>query len=270
MYFAHVEDYEILLRRVSVRKSVHTRMAVLLVTAVVASGCASTPTVGRFTNDEKAARFNAELATNYLAADELEEAHTKVLRALEQDSTNALANNTHAKILVALDKPNAAERAFAKSIKLDPHRAEYSNNFGIFLCDQGKTRQAIKQFVKASENKFYRTPEYALDNAGVCAMGAGDLAGADKYFRNAIRKSAVFAPAILHMAELKLKTGDATLADAYYSRFLSLARQTPQSLYVGINIRRQLGDGPAANRFAEQLVKAYPRSSQARTLMASE
>ena len=254
----------------SVRK-VHARLAAVLITAsLVASGCASKPAVGRYSDDQKAAKFNAELATNYLAADELEEAHTKVLRALEQDPTNALANNTYAKVLVALEKPVAAEKAFAKSIRLDPDRAEYRNNFGIFLCDQGKTNQAIKQFVKASENKFYRTPEYALDNAGVCAMAAGQLAVADKHFRSAIRQSSVFSPAILHMAELKLKTGDASLADAYYSRFLSLARQTPQSLYVGINIRRQLGDKPSANRFAEQLVKAYPRSSQARTLTASE
>lgn len=253
------------------RMTVTVRCAAALVaTALAASGCAGNPMFGRLTDDQKAATYNAELATNYLAAGELEGAQTKVLRALQQDPSNALANNTHAKLLVALEKPAAAERAFVKSIKLDPNRAEYRNNFGIFLCERGSTEQAIDQFLKAADNKFYRTPEFALDNAGVCAMEAAQHAAADKYFRNAIRQSAVFAPAILHMAELKLKTGDALLADAYYSRFLTLARQTPQSLYVGINIRRQLGDQPAAKRFAQQLVEAYPRSSQARTFLATQ
>ena len=251
------------------RKAVYVRLATVLV-AVSAAGCAANPMFGRLTDDQKAASYNAELATNYLAAGELEPAQVKVLRALQQDPANALANNTHAKLLVQLEKHDAAEKLFIKSIRLDPKRAEYRNNFGIFLCGRGKTEQAIDQFLKAADNKFYQTPEYALDNAGVCAMEAGRLALADKHFRSAIRQSAVFAPAILHMAELKLKTGDATLADAYYSRFLTLARQTPQSLYVGVNIRRELGDTPAADRFAEQLVKAYPRSSQARTILATQ
>ena len=253
------------------RKTVHARVAVLLVTAsVVASGCAVNPMFGRLTDDQKAATYNAELGTNYLAAGELEPAQIKVLRALQQDPSNALANNTHAKLLVELDKPAAAEKAFQKSIRLDPKRAEYRNHYGIFLCGQGRTEQAIDQFLQAADNKFYRTPEFALDNAGVCAMQAGRHDLADQHFRDAIRQSAVFAPAILHMAELKLKTGDATLADAYYSRFVTLARQTPQSLYVGINIRRELGDSASADRFAEQLIKAYPRSSQARTVLASQ
>jgi len=240
-----------------------------MMTALVAvSGCATNPMFGRLTDDQKAATFNAELATNYLAAGELEPAQTKVRRALQQDPSNALANNTHAKLLVQLEKPEAAEKAFIKSIKLDPKRAEYRNNFGIFLCGRGETERAINQFLKAADNKFYQTPEFALDNAGVCAMESGRLDVADKHFRSAIRQSAEFAPAILHMAELKLKTGDATLADAYYSRFLTLARQTPQSLFVGVNIRRELGDNPTTDRFAEQLVKAYPRSSQARTLLS--
>ncbi len=251
------------------RKTVPARLAAIVVTAtVLISGCATNPMFGRLTDDQKAASYNAELATNYLAAGELEPAQIKLQRALHQDPNNALANNTHAKLLVQLEQPDAAEKAFIKSIKLDPKRAEYRNNFGIFLCERGKTEEAIQQFLKAADNKFYRTPEYALDNAGVCAMEAGRHEMADKHFRNAIRQSAVFAPAMLHMAELKLKTGDATLADAYYSRFLTLARQSPQSLFVGINIRRQLGDNTAADRFAEQLVKAYPRSSQARTLAA--
>ena len=253
------------------RKSVHVRLAALVVAgSAVISGCAANPVFGHLSDKQKAATYNAELATNYLAAGELEPAQTKVLRALQQDPANALANNTHAKLLVRLEQYDAAEKSFRKSIKLDPKRAEYRNNYGIFLCERGKTEQAIGQFVKASENKFYQTPEFALDNAGVCAMEAGRYALADKHFRSAIRQSAVFAPAILHMAELKLKTGDATLADAYYSRFLTLARQTPQSLYVGVNIRRELGDAPSADRFAEQLVKAYPRSSQARTILATQ
>ena len=242
----------------------------LLVSVTAISGCAVSPADGRLSDGQKAASYNAELGTNYLATGSLEQAETKLQRALVQDPNNALANNSNGKLLAALDDPSSAERFFKKSIKLDGKRAEYRNNYGIFLCEQGRIDAAMTEFVTASENKFYQTPEFALDNAGVCAMDAGKYDLANKHLRASIRKNVNFAPPMLHMAELKLKTGDARLADAYYSRYMDIARQTPQSLLVGIEIRRALGDSQAVDQFAQQLVSAYPRSQQARTFLASQ
>lgn len=241
----------------------------VVVAVSVASGCTTRTAFGHLSSDEKASDFNAELGTNYLAAGELENAENKLQRSLAQDPANALANNSYGKLLAKLDDPKGAERAFKKSIRLDPKRAEYRNNYAIFLCDNGRTAEAVDQFVAASENKFYLTPEYALDNAGVCAMDGEQYALADKHMRSAIRVNPRFAPSILHMAELKLKTGDASLADAYYSRFLTIARQTPHSLAVGIDIKRASGDAAMANDFARTLVANFPRSAQARAFVAS-
>ncbi len=248
----------------TIRKSVVA--CALLAIVGITSGCATKTAFGHLSSDEKAATFNAELGTNYLAAGELEPAETKLKRALQQDPNNALANNTYAKLRAELDDPQGADRAFLKSIRMDPKRAEYRNNYAIFLCDQGRTDEAVAQFMEASRNKFYRTPEFALDNAGVCAMDANQLETAELHLRNAVRLNPSFAPSMLHMAELKLKTGDATLADAYYSRFLTMSGQSPSSLVVGINIKRSLGDQAAADQLAELLITNYPRSSQAKTL----
>lgn len=246
----------------------------LLVCSVLAmvggvSGCTTKTAFGHLTSDDKASTFNAELGTNYLNAGELENAEIKLQRALEQNPENPLANNTYGRLRAELDDPAGAERAFKKSIRLDPKRAEYRNNYAIFLCDHGRLQESVAQFVAASENKFYRTPEFALDNAGVCAMDADQLALAEKHLRDAIRLNPNFAPSMLHMAELKLKSGDATVADAYYARYLSLARHTPGSLAVGIDVKQAIGDQAAANELARSLVTNYPRSSQAKTYLAS-
>lgn len=243
---------------------------VLLAGLTITSGCATNQSFGRLSDSEKAASYNAELGTNYLATGDLEHAQIKLQRALIQNPNNALANNSNGKLLASLDDPTGAEKAFLKSIKLDDKRAEYRNNYGIFLCDQQRTEEALAQFLTASENHFYQTPEYALDNAGVCAMDAARFDQADKHLRAAIRKNTNFAQPMLHMAELKLKTGDALLADAYYSKYQGMARQTPQSLLVGIDIRRELGDTAAVNELAQKLVAAYPKSSQAKTFLASQ
>ena len=242
--------------------------AVVALVGVVA-GCAKQGAFEHLSSDKKASEFNAELGASYLAAGELENAELKIERALQQDPSNALALNTSGKLRAALDQPQAADRAFQRSIRLDLKRAEYRNNYGIFLCDQGRTKEAIAQFVAAAENKFYRTPEFALDNAGVCALGARQYVEADTYLRSAIRMNPNFPPSLLHMAELKLKSGDAELADAYYSRFLSLGRQSPRSLATGIEVKRAVGDGSAADNYAQQLITNFPRSSQARTFLAS-
>ena len=241
----------------------------LLATIGVTAGCTTKTAFGHLSSDDKASTFNAELGTNYLAAGELESAETKLQRALEQNPENALANNAYAMLRAELDDPAGADRAFRKSIRLDVKRAEYRNNYAIFLCDSGKTAEAIAQFVTASENKFYNTPEYALDNAGVCAMGASDLALAETHLRSAIRLNPNFAPAMLHMAELKLKTGDANVADAYYSRHLSLKRQSPQSLAVGIKVKQAVGEQSVADEFAQLLITRYPGSIEAKNFLAA-
>ena len=241
----------------------------LLVVLGTASGCATQNAFGHLSNDEKASTFNAELGTSYLMAGELEPAELKLDRALEQDPDNALANNSYAKLRATLDDPAGAERAFVKSIRNDPKRAEYRNNYAIFLCDQGRTDDAIAQFVAASENKFYRTPEFALDNAGVCALDADRHALADQYLRSAIRLNPRFAPSMLNMAELKLDTDDVALADAYYTRYLTLASQNAHSLAVGIKVKQALGEESEAQEFARQLVANYPTSNQAKTFLAS-
>ena len=100
-------------------------------------------------------------------------------------------------------------------------------------------------------------------------MDADQLALAETHLRSAIRLNPKFAPTMLHMAELKLKSGDAAVADAYYARYITLARHTPSSLAVGINVKQAIGDHATANDLARSLVSNFPRSSQAKTYLAS-
>lgn len=241
----------------------------LLAAALLTTGCATKPTLGRLSDSQKAASYNAELAANYMVSGQLEHAKVKLDRAFEQDPRNALANSTYAKLMAALEDQEQAENYHQRAIRFDPDRAEYVNEYAIFLCQLSRVPEALGLFQRAAENKFYQTPEYALDNAGVCAMDAHLNDIAEQHLRAALKRNPVFAPALLHMAELTLKKGDARLADAYHARFLALARQTPQSLLVGINIRRELGDSAAVDEYGRELLSAYPRSDQAKLYLAS-
>ena len=63
----------------------------------------------------------------------------------------------------AVDKSN---KAFGKAIRLDPTKAEYRNNYGLILLDQGRNQEAIEQFKIALEDLTYRNTALILNNLG--------------------------------------------------------------------------------------------------------
>ena len=219
---------------------------------------------------KKAAEVNAELGTRYLMRGELETAKEKLEKALEQNPRSAMANNAYARLQVRLRQPASAAEHFERAIELDPDIADYRNTYGIFLCGRGRLDDALEQFAAAANNPLYRTPEYAWDNAGLCALDAGAPARAEEHIRSALQVNPRFAPALLHMARAQLDQSQVQLADAYLTRYHKFQRPRPQSLWLGVQIARRLGDSARAANYGEQLLERYPQSSQATLYQQSQ
>jgi len=246
-----------------------TALGGLLACALLA-GCASNPPTAEGYSPKKAAEVNAELGTRYLMRGELDTAKEKLERALDQNPRSASANNAYARLLVRLREPERAIEHFERAIELEPEIADYRNTYGIFLCSRGSFDAALAQFVAAAENPLYRTPEYAWDNAGLCALDAGEPARAEQYIRSALRVNPRFAPALLHMARAQLDQDQAQLADAYLARYHKFQRPRPESLWLGVQIARQLGDSARAASYGDDLLGRYPQSSQAALYLQSQ
>ncbi len=165
---------------------------------------------------QDAASFNAQLAAQYLQRGELDQAREKLLKALDQDDKNALAHVTYAKLQSRISEPAKADFHFKRALELEPDKAEHRNSYGIYLCEVQKFDDAQKQFRAAADNPYYRTPEYALDNAGLCMLDAGQLPEAESYLREALRVNPQFANAYLHMADLMHRLQRMTVAEAYF------------------------------------------------------
>lgn len=240
----------------------------LLAMALLVQAC-STTTIGRYSeNPEKAAQYNAQLGINYMTLQgNLEQARIKFERALEQDETNPLANLGYAQLQTIVGDKKKADKHFKRAIQLEPLNAYNRNAYAVYLCQEGKTKEALKQFDAAIDNRYYKTPEVALDNAGVCLIDARDIVEAEEYLVRAVKANPRYAPALLNLADLNLRKHEIPLADAYYSRYAKLSDETPASLWIGYQVKHGQGKKEEASVLSNKLLKQYPNSSQAGELL---
>ena len=240
-------------------------VALLALLTLVASGCV-TKTIP--VKSKEAAEANAQLGIKYLRRGELDQAKIKLEKALEQDETNARAHSFYAQLQYRVEQDESARIHFNKAIALEPDEAQHRNSYGVFLCQIKEYDAAIAEFETAANNPYYKTPEFALDNAGLCMLESKQYEQASTYLRKALRVNTKFSNAYLHMAELLRKQGRLSVADAYYQRFLAYGRDSAESLLLGLQINRDLGKQPQAEQYASRLLNEFPESNEAGEYLA--
>ncbi len=213
---------------------------------------------------DKAGMINARLGTEYLRKNMLDEARFKLERSLEQDDTIALAHSSYALLMVRVGKKKLARQHFRKAIKLDKNDPDTLNNFGLFLCDDGDFEDAMEYFERAWSDAFYKTPEIAVANAGVCLASSGKIPEGIKMVQNAIDSNPNYADGYRQLAHLYFKDNNVKEAkkqlDKYHDRF----GYSMSSLLLGINIARQLGDRKIAADYLGLMGRKFPSSQEYR------
>jgi type IV pilus assembly protein PilF len=245
--------------------------------ALLALGaCTSTPTSpsGRPTSPPEAAKYNAQLAIEYMRKGDLAVAREKIDRALTQDPNSVSVQMTAGLLYDRLNDEKKADEHYAAALRLKPDDPEMQNNYGGYLCRRGKTAEGEKLLLKAANDPVYRTPEVAITNAGVCMRNAGRLDEADRYFRHALSIRPRFGDALLQLADLDFQRGTKASNDeasALIKRYLAvLAAPGPEILWLGVRVERARGDKATADAYARRLKSEYPQAEQTRALLASE
>lgn len=246
------------------------------VVALVAlfSGCATVGEDGRVIDKEKKkaeiSHANAMLGIEYLRKGNFEMSREKLDRALAADPDNAEANDAIAVLYEKVGEPDKAERHYKKSLSINPKNPRGHNNYGQFLCVQGRYKDAEKQFLLAADDPFYPVPALALTNAGLCALRIPDEETAEKYFRQALEMDPKYPPALLQMATLSYSRSNYLGARAYLQRYQESGQETPESLWLGIRTEYALNDHQAWGNYAISLRNNFPNSPQAAELQKWE
>ena len=237
-------------------------LSMLLMTLVA---CATT--TDTITGPNKpAAKINTELGANYLRLGNLELADQKLRRALKQDPNYATANWVFALLQERLGENTEADKYFRKAISLNPKDSKAHNNYGTFLCNQNRIKQAEKEFLLAVENPLYVQADAAYANAGKCLLKIPDKAKAEEYFKKSLQTNPAQRSALYQMAKVSFERQEFSQATHYIQRYEQVGKHNSKSLWIGYQSATKLGYKAKADDYAHQLKRLFPASKEARLL----
>ncbi len=215
---------------------------------------------------QQRAKVHTELGSLYLfdgrAAVALEEARI----ALSVDPSYAPAYNLLGLTHMALNEPRMAEENFVKALRLAPGDPEINNNFGWFLCQNGRAKAAMAYFATSARNPLYSTPTKPNTNAGICAIQLKDDKAAEGYLLEALRLAPDNTQAMFWLSTLSYRQGQYAEAKRWMSEIEKIHELNAELMWLSLRIERKLGNREAEARLAGQLRKRFANSPEQRLL----
>jgi type IV pilus assembly protein PilF len=213
------------------------------------------------------AKIHTELGALYFQDGNLPVAMEELTIALYIDSTYAPAYSMRALVHHRLNEPQHAEDNFRDALRYAPDDPEIANNYGWFLCQVGKGKEAMPHFERALRNRLYQTPERAYLNAGQCAVSMGDLQRGEDYLQRAYRLTGGSPIAALRLADLYYRTNRLDEARKEVEDLIRKLEPNAEMLWLAIRVERKLGDRELEQRHATQLRRKFPGSKEYQELL---
>ncbi len=255
---------------------------------LVLAGCQSTPTddlVGdaryqtstqassnRNVDQQEIARVRTSLAAQYIRKNELDAAQRQLEKAFAADSRYAPAYDMMGVLLqqegsrLNLEK---ADQYFKKAIALDKDFYQVRNNYGVYLSQMQRYREAAEQFEIAGSALGYEGRIGALENLGRTYLQLNDHPAAAKAFLRALDGNRNSLIAHIELVDLLLEQQRVQQAQRLYDETLLLIKGqaiSPRLLLQGIKLAAAQNDITTRQRLAQQLLSAYPLSAEAKQL----
>lgn len=244
------------------------RLIVLFLLLTGLTGC-STP-VER-TNAKASAKVHTELAGLYYEMGKHGVALEEIDQALQADKNYAPAFSVRGLVHMALREDKEAEEDFQKSLRIDKTDSDAHNNYGWFLCQRDRVKEAIPQFMAALKNPLYQTPARAYLNAGLCSIKAGNSKDAEEFLLKALQLQPDLTQAWLSLAELNFANADYFAARKYFANFSEKNTSlTAEQLWLALRIARKIGDRNAESSYGMQLRKLFPEARETQMLLRGE
>ncbi|MGI9305441.1 MAG: type IV pilus biogenesis/stability protein PilW [Gammaproteobacteria bacterium] len=200
----------------------------------------------------------------------LDQALKDIKVALKQVPNNGDANNIAGLIYERMGDVGLAEQHFKKAVELQPNDAYTRNNYGTFLCEQGRIFEAEEEFLTAVYDESYPTPEVAYTNAGVCVRRIPDLDRAAQYFHAALEANPNTAKALLNLARIYYEKERFNQAQGNMENYLAVNEPNAKALLLAYRIENALGNKSAADEYSLRLQQRYPDSQELRQLMRTQ
>lgn len=212
-----------------------------------------------------AARRHVSAAEALLRQRDVDGAEGELRAALKQDGELPEAHTLLGVVEESRGRNAQAGVHYEQAALLAPRTGAMLNNYGAWLCANGRAAESLAWFDRALADPGYATRASALGNAGACAARAGQYGRVERDLRAALAQEPGNAVALAAMAEEQSRRGNHLEARAFVERRLAAAPATPEILGLAARIERSLGDNAAAARYVERLGREFPRSTNMQT-----
>lgn len=235
--------------------------------ALVAQGCQiQAPSMSK--DPEKAVKVRTQLAAEYIKTGDLNAAKRSLDQALDIDSRDATANMMMGVLLQQEGSKSNIEKAdeyFRRAISIDPQSAQARNNYGTYLYQVGRYKDAIEPLSIAGETLGYDQRFRALEVLGRTYLRLGDVMNAEKAFKQALQVDANSAIAMLELSEMFYLRQQIPAATQLYRQYTQAKGENnldARELWIGIRLARANGEEISKQALVNQLRALFPDSQE--------
>ncbi|MBI1451620.1 MULTISPECIES: type IV pilus biogenesis/stability protein PilW [Acinetobacter] len=217
---------------------------------------------------EKAAKVRTQMAAEYIKSGDLDTAKRELDQALEANSRDAQANMMMGVLLQQEGSATNIQKAdafFKRALSSEPKNAQVRNNYGTYLYQVERYNDALEQLNIAGSTLGYDQRARALENAGRIYLKLGDVANAEKTFKQALQANRDSYVSMLELAEifyLNQQTADATQMYERFVRTVGQNNQSARALWIGIRTARANKDDIGQQVLVNQLRALFPESPE--------
>lgn len=162
------------------------RFSITMMLFIFLVGCVSSTVRQNDTRRFKTAKTNVQLGLGYLEEGETDRAKQKLLVALRQAPDLPEAQLAMGYYWATVKEPSMAEGYYQEALSLAPQSGQIQNDYGIFLCQQGRYALAMHYFKLAGENRSYSNRAQAYENASRCAGKNSDKNAESLYIKKSL------------------------------------------------------------------------------------
>lgn len=191
-------------------------------------------------------------------------------KALELDSSSADAHAALGLVFQAQGETDLADQEYRLALRERPRDARILNNYGSFLYEQGRYKDAYERFTQAAEDSLYPERARVFENLGLTALRLNQVDLGKENLEKSLRLDRNQPRALFELAQLAYQTRDYVPSRSYYQAFSQLSPQDARSLLLGIRLAEVFNDRNTAASYALQLKRLYPNSPEYRQLQSEQ
>jgi type IV pilus assembly protein PilF len=219
---------------------------------------------------QQRAKIHTELGSLYLLDGRPAVAQEESRIALGIDPGYAPAFNLLGLTHMTLNESKQAEENFERALRIAPGDPEFNNNYGWFLCLNGREKQSMSYFMTAANNPLYTTPTKPYTNAGICSIRLKDDKTAQEYLQQAVRLAASNTQALYWLADIAYRQARFSDARQIIAEIEKLIEPTVEVLWLAIRVERKLGSRETEARLGSQLRRRFPGTSEYQQLQQGQ